>query len=64
MRIIVDYARCTGNAVCVAEAPDLFDITDAGHVQLLVEQPGESRLADAQRAAYGCPNCALTVENE
>ncbi len=64
MRIVVDHHRCTGNGVCVAEAPDLFDINDEGQVQILVEQLEKSRLEDAQRAAYGCPNYALAVEDE
>jgi ferredoxin len=62
MRIVVDYNRCTGNAVCVAEAPDLFDISDDGEV-ILNEQPDQSHLEAARRAAYMCPNLALTVED-
>ena len=64
MRIVVDYTRCTGNAVCVAEAPDLFDISDGGEVQILDATPDIARRDDVDRAAYMCPNLALSVHDE
>lgn len=30
MRIIADYDRCEGHGLCVAQAPEVFDLDDEG----------------------------------
>jgi ferredoxin len=63
MRIVANYDRCAGNAVCVGIAPDLFALGDNDLVKLLQEEPDESRREDAQAAGYICPTLALRIED-
>jgi len=61
-RVVADRGLCTGHAVCVAMADDVFDVDDHGIVVLLREVVGE---ADGQRVAAavrGCPRTALRLE--
>ncbi len=40
MRVVVDKSKCLGNALCVAAAPEVFDVDDEeGLVVLLQESP-------------------------
>jgi ferredoxin len=61
MRVIVDSSRCQGHALCVMNAPDLFDLDDAGHARVLADPvPGGLDTA-ARAAAGGCPEQAITA---
>lgn len=61
MRIVVDYAKCTGLGMCEAEAPDLFEVQDDGSLKVLNENPSADQLAAAQAAVESCPTEALTL---
>ncbi|SHN74351.1 ferredoxin [Cryptosporangium aurantiacum] len=64
MKILVDFAKCTGLGLCEAAAPELFEIDDDGGLVVLVDDvpPGE---VDAARAAVvGCPTAALQLTDE
>jgi ferredoxin len=62
--IKADLSLCQGYANCVAEAPDLFDISDEGTVVLLRREIDHSDRDRAEAAARTCPVSALTVEDE
>ncbi|MEO6504166.1 MAG: ferredoxin [Jatrophihabitantaceae bacterium] len=34
MRVVVDYDRCDGNALCTAIAPTLFQLDDSGDLKV------------------------------
>jgi ferredoxin len=61
MRIVVDYAKCTGLGMCEAEAPDLFEVQDDGSLLVLNENPSADQLAAAQAAVESCPTEALSL---
>ena len=65
-RICIDADLCQGHAVCAAEAPALFAVTDQGQIYDTVDpgatEIGEHQLALAQRAAENCPNGVIRIE--
>lgn len=61
MRIHIDRGRCEGNSVCVALAPELFDLDDDAVAVPLNENPGEDARLSAERAVGGCPMEAISL---
>lgn len=64
MKIQLDRDLCQGHAVCMSEAPEVFDVNDLGeNNQLQNEVDSESDLATKVRlAAQYCPNQAIQLE--
>jgi len=64
-RIDVDRDLCQGHAVCVAEAPGVFELERAERkVRLLAEAPPAELRAGVERAVRHCPTRALSIEGE
>ena len=66
-RVKVDLDLCQGHAVCMNDAPELFDLerdpkSGQDKVVLLNENPGPELLARARTAARHCPTHALSIE--
>lgn len=64
MKIIVDGAKCQGNARCWAQDNEMFDLDDEGYLPsqaIAVPATPEKELA-ARRAVRACPERALTLE--
>lgn len=64
MKIIVEQYLCDGNAVCVAEAPDLLALDENEQAYVLTEGFDETALERARRAVNGCPKAALRIVDE
>jgi ferredoxin len=62
MRVVVDFDRCQSNALCMAEAPEVFEVRDDGYLYVLQEEPGEELRAKVENAARVCPTQAITIE--
>jgi ferredoxin len=62
MRVVVDYDRCTSNALCMVEAPEVFEVRDDGFLYVLQEEPDEGLRAKVESAAVMCPTQAITIE--
>ncbi|MGE3619373.1 MAG: ferredoxin [Acidimicrobiia bacterium] len=62
MRVVVDFDLCESNALCMAAAPDVFEVRDDDFLYVLVEEPPEERRAAVKEAARRCPKQAITVE--
>jgi ferredoxin len=62
MKIRVDWDLCEANAICMGIAPDIFEVDDNDDLNVLIEQPPESRRADVERAVARCPRAALSIE--
>lgn len=60
-QIKIDRELCQGHASCMAEAPELFQVDDAGHVAVLQENPPISLLAKARQAEKYCPTQAIKI---
>ncbi len=61
MKVEVNRDRCETNALCVEQAPEIFEIGDDDEMHVVDDNPGEElreRLANAVRL---CPKQAITV---
>ena len=62
MKVEINYSRCEGHAVCVAVAPEVFDIGDDDEqVRLTGETFEDSLHEQASLAAKRCPTQAIRV---
>jgi sterol 14-demethylase len=66
-RVRVDLDLCQGHAVCVNEAPEVFDLerTESGEdkVVLRIEAPPAALREKAERAVRHCPTRALSIDD-
>jgi ferredoxin len=63
MRVVVDFDKCKSNAVCMAVAPEVFDVhDDDGFLYLLQESPPEELRPKMDEAVRRCPTGALSIE--
>jgi len=62
MRIVVDFDLCQSHALCTEAAPEIFEITEDGFLNVKIEQPDEKLRAKAQRAVAVCPTQAIRLE--
>lgn len=63
MKINIDRARCTGHAMCFAQAPELFPLDDEG---FSIADGKEVPPSDEERARLGaeaCPERAITLSD-
>ena len=61
MRVIVDYDRCESNGLCMAAAPEVFEVRDDDLLYVLDEEPAEELRQKVEEAARSCPRSAITV---
>lgn len=64
MRVVVDYDRCESNAVCMSQAPTVFEVRDDDVLYVLDAQPGEDLRPQVEAAARGCPKQAISLEED
>ncbi len=62
MKVIVDFAKCTGLGICESIAPDLFEVNDNGELVLLRADIAGDELESVEEAVAGCPTEALRIE--
>ncbi len=63
MRIVVDWDACICSGMCTSAAPALFELDDAGELQLPLGEVVEgSHAEELNEAAAVCPVEAITVE--
>jgi ferredoxin len=63
VRVVVDWDQCESNGLCMAAAPEVFELQDDDTLMILQETPDESlrgRVVDAVRA---CPKQAITLQD-
>lgn len=63
MKVVVDYDLCESNALCMAAAPEVFEVRDDDFLYVLDENPPESLRAKVELAAQRCPKQAITIED-
>lgn len=59
MRAEVDRDLCIGSAMCVATAPDVFELDDEGLSKVVDQEAGDEDLL--RDAAEGCPVQAVLL---
>ena len=62
MKVVVNYDLCESNAVCMAVAPEVFEVRDDDFLYVLNEEPDESLRDKVEEAARRCPKQAITIE--
>lgn len=62
MRARVDRDLCIGSAMCVATAPEVFELDDEGLSRVVGGGEGDEELL--RRAAEGCPVQAVILEDD
>jgi len=62
MRAKVDRDLCIGSAMCVATAPDVFELDDEGLSRVVDE--GAADEETLRQAAEGCPVQAVILEDD
>lgn len=63
MRVVVDYDLCESNALCMQEAPEVFEVRDDDFMYVLQETPDEKLRSKVEAAARRCPKQAIKVED-
>lgn len=62
MQVIVDFDVCESNAVCMAIAPEVFEVRDDDFLYVLVENPPEDLRDKVEEAVRRCPKQAIRLE--
>ena len=63
MRVVVDYDLCESNALCMAAAPEVFEVRDDDFLYLLQENPPDELRPKVEEAVQRCPKQALRIED-
>lgn len=61
MRIIVDHAKCSGHARCIAVAPRVYELNDDGYNVMPETVVPPELEAEARKGAAACPERAITI---
>ena len=62
MRVVVDFDLCESNAVCMAIAPEVFEVRDDDFLYILNEEPPEELREKVAEAVRRCPKQAIRIE--
>ena len=63
MRVVVDFDLCESNALCMAAAPEVFEVRDDDFLYILDETPPESLRSKVELAVQRCPKQAIKIED-
>lgn len=64
MRVVVDYDLCESNAVCMAIAPEIFEVRDDDFLYVLDEHPSEALRAKLEESVQRCPKQAISIAED
>ena len=62
MRVVVDWDLCESNGLCMAAAPEVFELQDDDTLLILQETPDESLRAKVAAAVNACPKQAISIQ--
>ncbi|HWG74892.1 MAG TPA: ferredoxin [Acidimicrobiales bacterium] len=63
MRVVVDFELCESNALCMQEAPEVFEVRDDDFLYVLDEHPPEDLRPKVEAAVHRCPTQAIRIED-
>jgi ferredoxin len=63
MRVVVDFDLCESNALCMAAAPEVFEVRDDDFLYVLDENPPEELRDKVVAAMRSCPKNAISIED-
>ena len=61
-RVVVDFDKCESNALCMAAAPEVFEVRDDDFLYILDEHPPESMRPKIEEAVRQCPKQAISID--
>jgi ferredoxin len=61
MKVTVDPSACEANGLCVAAAPDVFELADDDCVEIVLPTPPAELMAAVRDAVDSCPKQALRL---
>jgi ferredoxin len=64
LRVTVDRMRCDGHALCLLNAPDVFELDETEHAVVTNPTPSEEERGAVLQARLQCPTQAITVEDD
>jgi ferredoxin len=62
VRVVVDWDLCESNGLCMAAAPEVFQLQDDDTLLIVQETPGESLRAVVANAIRTCPKQAISLQ--
>ncbi len=63
MRVEVDFDLCESNAICMAVAPQVFEVREDDFLYVLNETPSPDQEEKVREAADRCPRQAITLRD-
>lgn len=63
MKVVVDFDLCESNAVCMAIAPEVFEVRDDDFLYILQENPPAELHEKVREAVERCPKQAISLED-
>ena len=63
MRVVVDWDLCESNGLCMAAAPEVFELQDDDTLLVLRETPDEPLRSQVEDAVRACPKRAISLED-
>ena len=60
-RVVVDFDRCESNALCMAAAPEVFEVREDDFLYVLQEEPPDGAARKCLEAARVCPKQAISI---
>ncbi len=61
MKVDVHWHLCEGNGICVADAPEVFELDDDDNLVVLQDEPAEDQRGAVENAVRDCPKRALEL---
>ncbi|MFA5565395.1 MAG: ferredoxin [Acidimicrobiia bacterium] len=62
-KVVVDFDLCESNALCMAIAPEVFEVRDDDFLYILDETPDDSLRSAVEEAVTACPKQAISIED-
>jgi ferredoxin len=63
VRVVVDWDLCESNGLCMAAAPEVFELQDDDTLMILQETPDEALRTKVVDAVRACPKQAITLQD-
>jgi ferredoxin len=64
MKVDVDLDRCRGHGICWGLCPQVFDLTDDGWAEVLVDEVPPELEDKVHEAVRSCPEKAISVSDD
>ncbi|MEE8312788.1 MAG: ferredoxin [Myxococcota bacterium] len=64
MKVRVDFDLCESNAICMQQAPEVFEVDEDDFLQILNETPGPELREKVENAVRLCPRQAISIDED